>query len=283
MFVENGRQRVQELLADGKTVAEIARATGLATNTVRYHRDRLRAAPQPDAVRPDVRFETVGARRQVDTRERVAELLELGLSRAEIARRMGLSKASVSYHARRLGHAVDERCARRYDWGAIQRFYDAGHSLAECIAAFGFSNQTWHAAVNAGRIVPRPASTPIAELCAAGTSRSRGNLKRRLLREGLKEERCEGCGLHRWQSRPLPLALHHVNGDRDDNRIENLEILCPNCHARTENFSGRKRREPGGVAAAGDGDAIAAAGDGGAIAAAGDGAALDGGSLREAA
>ncbi|HMI69625.1 MAG TPA: hypothetical protein VK510_06480 [Solirubrobacteraceae bacterium] len=40
----------------------------------------------------------------------------------------------------------------------------------------------------------------------------------------------------------LPLALHHVNGDRDDNRLEDLEILCPNCHALTANFAGRNRR-----------------------------------------
>jgi hypothetical protein len=109
----------------------------------------------------------------------------MGLSRTDVARRLGISKPTVSYHARRLGHDVDERCARRYDWGAVQRFYTAGHSVTECVEAFGFSRQSWHAAVNTGKLVPRPASTPIAELCAAGTSRDRGNIKRRLVREGL--------------------------------------------------------------------------------------------------
>jgi DNA-binding CsgD family transcriptional regulator len=266
--VANAKLRVQVLLAEGKTIAEIARATGLAANTVRYHRDRLRTGPRAvDA--PTEQASTAaseeaiqGARRQIDTRQRVAKLLELGLSRIEVARRLGLSKATVSYHARRLGHDIDERCARRYDWAAIQRFYDAGHGLADCVATFGFSKQTWHAAVNAGRVVPRPTSIPIAELRVAGIARSRGNLKRRLVREGLKEERCEGCGLDRWQNRPLPLALHHLNGDRDDNRLENLQILCPNCHALTENFSGRNRRAREAaelVSTGGDDDALEAA------------------------
>ena len=38
------------------------------------------------------------------------------------------------------------------------------------------------------------------------------------------------------------MALHHVNGDGSDNRLENLQMLCPNCHSQTENFAGRKRR-----------------------------------------
>jgi DNA-binding CsgD family transcriptional regulator len=237
--VSDARETIERLLEEGLTVAQIARATGLATNTVRYHRDRLRPAP-PDDVPPRGRLPPAVVS-QVDTRERVAELLGQGVSRAETARRLGISKPTVSYHARRLGHEVDARCARRYDWAAVQRFYDDGHSVADCVAAFGFSKQTWHAAVNAGRVSPRPVLTPIAALCVADVPRSRANVKRRLLAEGLKEHRCERCGIHRWQGDLLPLALHHVNGDRDDNRIENLELLCPNCHALTPNFAGRNR------------------------------------------
>ena len=59
------------------------------------------------------------------------------LGRADIARRLNLSKATVSYHARRLGEEIDERCARRYDWRAVQAYYDAGHSIMECQLRFG--------------------------------------------------------------------------------------------------------------------------------------------------
>jgi hypothetical protein len=181
-------------------------------------------------------------RRQVETRHLVVFMLRRGMSRAAIARTLGLSKSTVSYHARRLGHPVDERGARRYDWPAVQRFYDEGHSLRDCIARFGFSRQTWHAAVQRGAVLPRAYPMPIEELLVADTYRSRHNVKLRLLREGLKKRRCERCGLAEWRGQPLSMALHHINGDGQDNRLENLELLCPNCHAQTDNFSSRNRR-----------------------------------------
>jgi hypothetical protein len=67
-------------------------------------------------------------------------------------------------------------------------------------------------------------------------------LKQRLLAEGLKENRCECCGIQSWLGEPLSMALHHINGDGLDNRLENLALLCPNCHAQTPNFSGRNRK-----------------------------------------
>ena len=65
------------------------------------------------------------------------------------------------------------------------------------------------------------------------------NLKKKLFEAGLKEYRCEKCGLTEWQGEPIPLQLHHKNGVHNDNRIENLELLCPNCHALTDTFSGK--------------------------------------------
>ena len=50
---------------------------------------------------------------------------------------------------------------------------------------------------------------------------------------------CEECNLTAWQGRPIPLEIHHINGDNTDNRIENLKLLCPNCHALTKNYRGR--------------------------------------------
>lgn len=67
-------------------------------------------------------------------------------------------------------------------------------------------------------------------------------LKEKLIKEGIKEHRCEICGLTEWMGRPIPLQLHHINGDNADNRIENLHIICPNCHAQTDNYRGSANR-----------------------------------------
>jgi hypothetical protein len=80
---------------------------------------------------------------------------------------------------------------------------------------------------------------PIDELLVAGTYRGRENVKARILRAGLKDGSCEECGITEWRGRPLSMALHHVNGDGRDNRLENLRLLCPNCHSQTDNFAGK--------------------------------------------
>lgn len=56
-------------------------------------------------------------------------------------------------------------------------------------------------------------------------------LLKKLISEGLKSNKCEQCNLIDWHGQSLSFELHHCNGDHFDNRIENLKILCPNCHS----------------------------------------------------
>lgn len=69
---------------------------------------------------------------------------------------------------------------------------------------------------------------------------NQGMLKR-LIAEGIKEYKCEECGLSEWRGKPLTLQVDHINGDKIDNRIVNLKVLCPNCHSQTSTFGNKKR------------------------------------------
>jgi 5-methylcytosine-specific restriction endonuclease McrA len=65
-------------------------------------------------------------------------------------------------------------------------------------------------------------------------------LRRRLAALGWPE-RCAVCGLSDWQGQPIGLHLDHINGVSNDNRLENLRLLCPNCHSQTDTYCGRNR------------------------------------------
>ena len=66
-------------------------------------------------------------------------------------------------------------------------------------------------------------------------------LKQRLINAQYKEYKCECCGNTEWMGKPIPLEIHHINGVKQDLRIENLQLLCPNCHAFTDNYRGKSK------------------------------------------
>ena len=68
------------------------------------------------------------------------------------------------------------------------------------------------------------------------------SLRKRLIKENYFDEKCHCCNKTEWLGQPISLELEHINGNRFDNRIENLTILCPNCHAQTPTYRGRKNK-----------------------------------------
>lgn len=84
-------------------------------------------------------------------------------------------------------------------------------------------------------------SIPLNDILIEGSDYDNNStLKHRLVKEGLLEYRCYACGIVDWQEKPLSLQLEHKNGNNRDNRIDNLTLLCPNCHSQTPTFCRRK-------------------------------------------
>lgn len=84
---------------------------------------------------------------------------------------------------------------------------------------------------------------PLTEICIKNSTYFNTDcLRRRLIKEGVKEFGCEECKLTEWNNKPISLELHHNDGDRCNNELINLTILCPNCHAQTDTYCSKKRK-----------------------------------------
>lgn len=70
-------------------------------------------------------------------------------------------------------------------------------------------------------------------------------LKRYLLESSVFEAKCFRCGLFTWLDEPIPLELDHIDGDRTNNTLSNLRLLCPNCHAKTPTYRGKNIKNNG--------------------------------------
>jgi len=152
----------------------------------------------------------------------------------------GLAVARGEVKPRKRGHAVrpEAYAHPRYDWAAVQAYHDAGHGRRETTQHFGFCPASWKKAVDRGALSPRPRRSPIEHL---SQMRSREYVKRRLLQAGILENRCDECGIREWRGKPISIQIDHRNGVRHDHRLENLRMLCPNCHSQTETYGAKNK------------------------------------------
>jgi hypothetical protein len=170
----------------------------------------------------------------------IIRMLEDGYTYNHIASELNCSKATISYHAKKIGKG---RQLPIHNWEEIQSYYDIHKSFTACRKKFGISWDAWVTAKNRGLIQHIDFRIPLEEILVVGrTQNSRKNIKIRLINAGLKEDKCEGCGLTEWKGKKITMELHHINGINNDDRLENLEFLCPNCHAQTETYGGKNKK-----------------------------------------
>jgi 5-methylcytosine-specific restriction endonuclease McrA len=148
------------------------------------------------------------------------EQLELAFNKsstfADILSNLGLAKSSRNYKI-----IQDRLSIENIDWSNIRTGLDT----------------------NKGRKFSSKPKIELSEILIVGSTFSRNSLKKRLLRESLLKNECYICGQGpEWNNKPLVLQIDHINGIRNDNRLENLRILCPHCHTQTDTFSGKNNK-----------------------------------------
>lgn len=189
----------RSLQNEGKTIREIAAITNSNVNHVRYC---LKSFYQEILDRKD-------AKTMIDEEfeKLVLKILPECNSLNHICNRLGLR--SVEGYYQKIKKIIEKNNADTSHFGTIKRC--KGDTINEI---------------------------PDDEYFKDNVQRAGTALLKRLLGHGYKERKCENpnCGLSEWNNQPIPLEVHHINGKHDDNRLENLQLLCRNCHAQTDSF-----------------------------------------------
>jgi hypothetical protein len=112
------------------------------------------------------------------------------------------------------------------------------HTLKKAIKFFNIDASHFTGQNLSGRKLPNRRK-PLEQYLVEGSEIQSNKLKKYLLEEKIFSPICNSCNLSNWLTKPIALELDHINGNHSDNRLSNLRLLCPNCHAQTPTYRGK--------------------------------------------
>lgn len=145
------------------------------------------------------------------TDEELREAVRTSTSRRQVLLKLGLAPQGGNY-------ATTKRAIEALDLDTSHFLPPAGHNKG----------------------IPPGPKRPIEDYFENKITVRTSRLRERLILEGYAEHQCSGCQRRTWLGSPIPLELDHIDGNSADNRLGNLRLLCPNCHAQTPTYRRRK-------------------------------------------
>jgi len=194
--------------------------------------------------------------------DKLRKLVDEGMSLSEMSPKFNLSPTTIRYHLSKINLKTKNSQFPKRLWTDEDLIKAVAESVTvrEVIGKLGLSRTAAGNHTTVSKHVVRlgldithftgkasgHGGTPRRSLTVILTENSTfatHNLLKRLVAEGLKTRQCEMCGLTEWLEKPISLELDHINGIPNDHRLENLRVLCPNCHSTTPTWRGRKNKK----------------------------------------
>lgn len=175
-------------------------------------------------------------------KDEIVQLLKEGKSVNYISKKLKCSKGTVSYHRKSLGIKYNNKIYNDFNWKEIQNYYDKTKCSYDVLYnKFGLTRAHIRTAISKNIFSPREYRKSLDYFLVENfTYKASNKIKKLLLKEGIFKNCCSICGQKgSWNNKPLILQLDHINGINSDNRLENLRLLCPNCHSQTHTYAGK--------------------------------------------